>query len=156
VKKVGIEVTLHLVPGAGHGVGGREVNDRIEAFFDRHPKPAGPENRNPLAASRSREDSGARRDVPAGTPLSQPTGLLFFASYPERDNVAATTNPHIIGALHTIYWSNVEPADGQYDWEEVDRRIGRWTGAGKKVAIRIMRSSSGNWPEPVAKHPTPR
>src|SRR5262245_22577648 len=85
-----------------------------------------------------------------------PTGLLFFASYPERDNVAATTNPHIIGALHTIYWSNVEPREGQFEWADIDQRLARWTGAGKKIALRIMWSSSGNWPEPAAKRPTPQ
>jgi hypothetical protein len=86
----------------------------------------------------------------------QPTGLLFFASYPERDNVAAITNPHIIGALHTIYWTNIEPREGQFDWSDIDRRVARWSMAGKKVALRIMWSSSGNWPEPAAKRPTPQ
>jgi dipeptidyl aminopeptidase/acylaminoacyl peptidase len=139
LKQAGVEARLHLVAGAGHGVGGREVNDLVDAFFDRHLKPA-----------------GAAGPIPApGARAEPPTGLLFFASYPERDNTAAIANPHIIGALHTIYWSNVEPADGQYDWKEIDRRIGRWTAAGKKVALRIMWSSSGNWPEPAAKHPTP-
>ena len=90
------------------------------------------------------------------TQAAQPTGLLFFASYPERDNFAAAANPHILGALHTIYWSNVEPREGQFDWADVDRRIAGWTKAGKKVALRIMWSSSGNWPEPAAKHPTPQ
>jgi acetyl esterase/lipase len=37
--KAGVEVKLHLVPGAGHGVGGREVNELIDGFFDRHLKP---------------------------------------------------------------------------------------------------------------------
>src|SRR5262249_10325586 len=62
----------------------------------------------------------------------------------------------IVGALHTIYWSSVEPSEGKFDWEEIDRRIRGWTSAGKKVALRIMWSSSGNWPEPAAKTPTPQ
>jgi acetyl esterase/lipase len=37
--KAGVEVKVHLVPGAGHGVGGREVNELIDAFFDRHLQP---------------------------------------------------------------------------------------------------------------------
>jgi len=90
------------------------------------------------------------------TTAPQPAGLLFFASYPQRDNDAATTNPHIIGALHTIYWSNVEPREGQFDWADIDQRLARWTSADKKTALRIMWSSSGNWPEPAAKHPTPQ
>jgi acetyl esterase/lipase len=38
LKSAGIEVKLHLVAGAGHGVGGREVNDLIDQFFDSHLK----------------------------------------------------------------------------------------------------------------------
>jgi len=57
--------------------------------------------------------------------------------------------------LFTIYWSDVEKREGVFDWSALDRRIATWTGAGKKVALRIMWSSSGNWPEPAAKHPTP-
>jgi acetyl esterase/lipase len=87
---------------------------------------------------------------------SQPTGLLFFASYPERDNFAAAANRNIVGALHTIYWSSVEPSEGKFEWDDIERRIRGWTNAGKKVALRIMWSSSGNWPEPAAKAPTPQ
>ena len=83
-------------------------------------------------------------------------GLLFFASYPERANTAAIANPYVSGALHTFYWSNVEPAEGRYDWEDVDRRIRPWVEAGKQVALRIMWSSAGSWPEPAAKRPFPQ
>ncbi len=86
----------------------------------------------------------------------RPHGLLYFASYPERDNPAPLTNPHILGGLFTIYWSDVEPSEGRYDWSKLDARLAKWKGAGKKIALRIMWSSSGNWPEPAAKHPTPQ
>jgi hypothetical protein len=105
-------------------------------------------------------DASATKSTPVAAANSaaseQPTGLLFFASYPQRDNVAATANPHVVGALHTIYWSSVEPREGQFDWSDIDQRLARWTKANKKVALRIMWSSSGNWPEPAAKHPTPQ
>ncbi|NJM54906.1 MAG: hypothetical protein HC841_02350, partial [Verrucomicrobiae bacterium] len=91
--------------------------------------------------------------APAANP---PTGLLYFASYPQRDNPAPAANPHLLGALFTIYWSDVEKQPGVFDWGALDKRIAIWTGAGKKVALRIMWSSSGNWPEPAAKHPTPQ
>jgi len=93
--------------------------------------------------------------IPA-TAATPPTGLLYFASYRERDNPAPVANPHLVGALFTIYWSDIEKREGDFDWTEIDRRITRWTSAGKKVAVRIMWSSSGNWPEPAAKHPTPQ
>ncbi|MCC6354896.1 MAG: hypothetical protein IT577_13490, partial [Verrucomicrobiae bacterium] len=41
------------------------------------------------------------------------------------------------------------------DWSEIDRWIAPWLKAGKKVAIRIMWCTSGNWPKPYYKTPTP-
>jgi hypothetical protein len=81
--------------------------------------------------------------------------LLFFATpNPSRDEAAAA-NPHLLGALLTVYWSEIEPQEGRYDWQAVDRRIQLWVKAGKKVALRIMWVSSGNWPAPAADRPTP-
>ena len=83
-------------------------------------------------------------------------GLLFFATYPYRDNTDAVNNPHLVGALITIYWSRIEAQDGVYDWSTVDGWIKPWTEAGKKVALRIMWSSSGRWQDPAAAQPTPQ
>jgi acetyl esterase/lipase len=104
----------------------------------------------------SKEDFSADGSTTAATDAAVPTGLLYFASYRERDNPAAVTNPHLVGALFTLYWSDIEKREGEFDWTDLDRRIGRWTSAGRKVALRIMWSSSGNWPEPAAKTPTPQ
>ncbi|MFO0956306.1 MAG: alpha/beta hydrolase [Isosphaeraceae bacterium] len=44
LKKAGIPAELYKVPGAGHGIGGKEVNERISRFLDanlRGKKPAG-------------------------------------------------------------------------------------------------------------------
>ena len=167
LEAAGREVRFHTVAGGGHGVGigGPEVDRAVDQFFDRHLKGIGslPERRARRTQStviqRPMADGNPRGAAPAATgnqtASEQPTGLLFFASYPERDNVAATTNPHIVGALHTIYWSSVEQREGEFDWADVDQRLARWTKANKKVALRIMWSSSGNWPEPAAKQPTP-
>lgn len=96
-------------------------------------------------------------DAKGGGPLpGAPCGLLYFASYQQRDNPAPAANPHLLGALFTIYWSDVEAREGVFDWSGLDRRIAVWTTAGKKVALRIMWSASGTWPEPAAKHPTPQ
>jgi acetyl esterase/lipase len=39
LKKEGVEVTLHVVPGAGHGFAGPEIARMVMEFFDRHLKP---------------------------------------------------------------------------------------------------------------------
>jgi acetyl esterase/lipase len=38
LQKAGVDVRLHMVKEAGHGVGGREVNAMIDEFFDKHLK----------------------------------------------------------------------------------------------------------------------
>ena len=52
LTRASIEAKLHIVPGAGHGVGGREVNELVDAFFDKHLEPAGNGNAKPPTASR--------------------------------------------------------------------------------------------------------
>lgn len=79
-----------------------------------------------------------------------------FATYQERSNTAAVNNSYIWGALHTFYWSDVEPQEGVNNWSDLDNRIKPWVDGEKKVALRIMWSSNGRWPEPAAKHPTPQ
>jgi acetyl esterase/lipase len=38
LQKAGVESTLHVVPGAGHGFGGKDIDAKVDAFFDRHLK----------------------------------------------------------------------------------------------------------------------
>jgi len=42
LKKAGVEVTFHVVKGAGHGFGGRENFELVRNFFARHLHPASP------------------------------------------------------------------------------------------------------------------
>ncbi len=82
-------------------------------------------------------------------------GLFFYEGYTFRDNAEAVNNPHIIGPLFQLYWSEIETKEGVYDWSAWDRRLQPWLKAGKKFALRIMWCSSGNWPHPASKTPTP-
>jgi acetyl esterase/lipase/predicted alpha/beta-hydrolase family hydrolase len=167
LKKAGASVQFHTIKGAGHGqgFGGPEIEPMVSAFFERNLKSSSPPAAPAAKTSESEASAGpprggrapSQRVTPAKSADALPAaGLLYFASYPQRDNPAPVQNPHITGALFTIYWSDIEKREGTYDWESLDRRIAMWTDAGKKVALRIMWSSSGNWPEPAAKHPTPQ
>jgi acetyl esterase/lipase len=49
LQKSGIESTLRVIPGAGHGVGGPEVNRAVEAFFAKHLKTPPPREAAPAA-----------------------------------------------------------------------------------------------------------
>ena len=89
--------------------------------------------------------------------VERPTsGALFYASYGNELDTQVLANPSIVGALYQLYWSEVEPAQGMFDWAALDAHIARWKSAGKKVALRVMWSSSGYWPDPAAKTPTPQ
>lgn len=88
-------------------------------------------------------------------PRPTPKGLLFYAKYGSQDDTAAALNPYILGALFQIYWSDVERSRGAFDWSTLDAWMGPWKRAGKKVALRILWSTSGYWPDPSAKRPTP-
>jgi len=84
------------------------------------------------------------------------TGNLYFASYGAKDDPLIIANPAIAGGLYNVYWSEIETSDGVFDWSKVDQHIATWAAAGKGVALRIKWSSSGYWPDPMAKTPTPQ
>jgi len=85
-------------------------------------------------------------------------GLLYFASYGHTGAEAdiALQNPYIIGAVLCVNWSQIEAKKGKYDWSYIDSFLARWSAAGKKVAIRVQWSSSGYFPDPIAKRVTPQ
>ena len=47
LKEKGVPVQLHIVKGAGHGVGGGDVNELIDRFFDTHLKNPGQKKATP-------------------------------------------------------------------------------------------------------------
>ena len=85
-------------------------------------------------------------------------GLLYYAkadfAFAESKGVIA--NPYIRGALFQVIWSEVEREKGQCDWSQLDQWMAPWLKAGKKAAIRILWSTSGYWPKPYYKTPTPK
>ena len=111
-----------------------------------------------MAAGAGCGGSSPEASVPAPAPsVQRPTsGVLFYANYANESETRALANPSITGALYQIYWSEIEPAAGDYRWSQLDANLARWRNAGKKVALRIMWSSSGYWPDPAAKRPTPQ
>jgi hypothetical protein len=100
---------------------------------------------------------GSEPAVPRRAIREPGAGLLYYAKadYAFAENQSVIANPHIIGALFQVIWSEVEKTEGECNWREVDRWLKPWLDAGKKVAIRIMWSTSGAWPRPYYKTPTP-
>ncbi len=91
-------------------------------------------------------------------PREPSVGLLYYAKadFAAAENAAVIANPHICGALFQVVWSEVERENGRCDWSELDRWMAPWLEAGKKVAVRFLWSTSGNWPKPYYKKPTPQ
>jgi hypothetical protein len=58
--KAGKDFDLVLVPGAGHGMGGRYGDRRMKDFFIRHLHGVEPSDRNAGAVPRSQTDEHAR------------------------------------------------------------------------------------------------
>ena len=82
-------------------------------------------------------------------------GLLYYAKGDWAKDTRAIQNPNITGALFQIIWSEIEKEKGVCDWSQVDSWTEPWIKAGKKVALRIMWSTSGYWLYDYYKHPTP-
>lgn len=59
LNKAGVETKLHLVKGAGHAVGGREVHDQVVAFFNKHLK-KGKASKDVDKPSRAKEPSAEK------------------------------------------------------------------------------------------------
>ena len=106
-------------------------------------------------AARTSDATSATHDRLLRDPAA---GLLYYAKadYAVEGDPNVIANPYICGALLQVIWSEVEKEDGQCDWNDLDAWIEPWANAGKKVGIRIMWSTSGNWPKPYYKTPTPR
>ena len=46
-------------------------------------------------------------------------------------------SPYLFGAETDFRWGELEPKEGEYHWEPIDRFIAPWAAAGKKVTIQI-------------------
>lgn len=102
------------------------------------------------ASPRSNRDTGR-------APRQPEAGLLYYAkaNYAYADNTDVIANPYICGALFQVIWSEVEKKNGVCDWSQLDQWIEPWIEGNKRVAIRILWSTSGYWPRPYYKKPTP-
>lgn len=63
-------------------------------------------------------------------------GIFQFTGTPQVNDTALS------GGMVIHYWSELEPAEGQFNWAPLDQDIATWTSHGKKVVLRIPFSSS--------------
>jgi acetyl esterase/lipase len=82
LKEKGVPVQLHIVKGAGHGVGGRDVNELIDRFFDANLKNPGQKK-----AAQDPENAHQEKKLPEGLKVGEemPVHVVDFFSGARRD-----------------------------------------------------------------------
>jgi Beta-galactosidase len=66
---------------------------------------------------------------------------IFSLLSPDKDptsEIPGLRNPLVDGLSWRFRWATVEPREGQYNWELIDRAIEGTTKAGKKVMLRVV------------------
>lgn len=153
LDKLGLKHEFHVIPDAGHtpnplydGLG--ESN---WAFF-RAAFAQTAALGNIIGAAPPRNSQNKGRE-----PRQPEAGLLYYAKadYAFADNSDVIANPYICGTLFQVIWSEVEKEKGVCDWSHLDQWMEPWLKGNRKVAIRIMWLTSGYWPKPYYKTPTP-
>jgi len=152
LDKLDLKHEFHIIPGAPHspnplydGLGEKNWSFFREAFAK-------------AAAGTARAGAAGTPRAIKRAPREPGAGLLYYAKadYAFAENQNVIGNPHICGAFFQIIWSEVEKQSGKCDWSQLDQWIEPWLKANKKVAIRMMWVTSGNWPRPYYKTPTPQ
>jgi len=68
-------------------------------------------------------------------------GIFQKMHQQQRDRITENIDsPYIIGSEVKWDWGELEPVEGQFKWQEVDKFIETWAAAGKKVILKISTS----------------
>jgi hypothetical protein len=65
------------------------------------------------------------------------------------------TTPNIQGTYLGYPWSLLEPVQGKFAWDIIDKDMKPWVDNGKNVIIRVSASGWANWGPPTSKSWTP-
>lgn len=66
------------------------------------------------------------------------SGLTLFGPYGDGHSTYGPAKQVIAGEIHTLGWAALEPAEGVYNWSEIDNYLPYYTANGKKASIRIQ------------------
>jgi hypothetical protein len=86
----------------------------------------------------------------------RPTG--FQGIYVFNGNNASTfsDNPVVAGTYLGYYWAQLEPQNGQYNWNLIDNDMKPWVNNGKHVILRVSVAGWTNWQPPASGQGTPQ
>ncbi|HUY87093.1 MAG TPA: beta-galactosidase, partial [Acidimicrobiales bacterium] len=74
--------------------------------------------------------------------IQQTSPRLPFYGLIQHSGLPLVENPYILGGVVSVNWSEIEPASGVFNWEPLEQKIHPWVRSGKRVAIRIIVSST--------------
>lgn len=62
---------------------------------------------------------------------------LFYTTDTPVEDLTGTKIPEVYGGELIIFWHEIEPNEGEFDWPRLDRDFAEWHAAGKKLDIRL-------------------
>jgi Beta-galactosidase len=69
-------------------------------------------------------------------------GIYEFSGHNSSDNV---NNPALAGTYLGYYWKQLEPQEGQFNWNVIDHDMQPWVANGKNVILRVATAGWTNW-----------
>lgn len=85
----------------------------------------------------------------AAEPSVRPGVVEFFESHDLDAGLAGLDLPEVVAGEFIIWWSDLEPRDGQYDWERLDRALQQWEARGKRLDVRIATAHLAKYKTPA-------
>jgi Beta-galactosidase len=73
-----------------------------------------------------------------------------------KNGSALANHPYLAGTYLGFYWSELEPAQGQFNWKTVDDAMQPWTSNGKNIILRVSTSGWTGWRPPFSEKGTPQ
>jgi hypothetical protein len=65
-------------------------------------------------------------------------------------------DPLVAGTYLGYYWSQLEPQEGRYNWNQIDSDMQPWIAHGKSVIVRISTAGWKKWQPPYSVQGTPQ
>lgn len=83
-------------------------------------------------------------------------GFQGIYAFSGGNSAGLATDPDVAGRSLVYYWAQLEPRQGSFAWNLVDRDMAPWIAAGKKVILRVSAAGWASWDKAAdSAHGTP-
>jgi hypothetical protein len=103
--------------------------------------------------------SPARKNTPKGTsaPMRpRPAGFQGIYVFSGNNAAAFSDDSLVAGTYLGYYWAQLEPQNGQYNWQLIDNDMKPWVNNGKHVILRVSVAGWTHWQPPDSGQGTPQ